>query len=93
MDLPKVGGSPGVLAHHHGAGGTARDQRRALRGQRPTVNTIDVADIDATLKTVTGKGGKICMPKFAMASVGHVAYCEDPEGNMFGVLQADASAR
>jgi len=63
-----------------------------LLGHRPTVNTIDVADIDATLATVTSKGGKICMPKFAIAGVGHVAYCEDPEGNMFGVLQADAAA-
>jgi uncharacterized protein len=64
-----------------------------LRGQRPTVNTIDVANIDATLATVNSKGGKICMPKFDIAGVGHVAYCEDPEGNMFGVLQADAAAR
>ena len=64
-----------------------------LRGQRPTVNTIDVPDIDATLATVTSNGGKICMPKFAIAGVGQVAYCEDPEGNMFGVLQADALVR
>jgi len=33
------------------------------------------------------------MPKFAITGVGHGAYCEDPEGNMFGVLQADAAAR
>ena len=77
---------------------TGQDGQPGINGglmQRPgtVVNTIDVADLDATLATVTSKGGKICMPKFAIAGVGHVAYCEDPVGNMFGVMQADASAR
>jgi uncharacterized protein len=64
-----------------------------LRGQVRTVDTIDVADLDATLASVTGKGGKIAMPKFVVPGVGHLAYCEDPEGNFFGVLQPAASAR
>jgi predicted enzyme related to lactoylglutathione lyase len=64
-----------------------------LRGQIQTVNTIDVADLDATLSSVTSKGGKVAMPKFAVPGVGHVAYCQDPEGNLFGLLQPDASAK
>jgi uncharacterized protein len=64
-----------------------------LSGQARTVNTIDVADLDATLKAITGQGGKIAMAKFAVAGIGHMAYGEDPEGIVFGVMQADASAK
>ncbi len=56
-------------------------------------NTIDVASVDAAIKTVQAKGGKLTIPKMAIPGVGYVAYCQDTEGNLFGMLQADASAK
>jgi len=42
---------------------------------------------------VTKAGGKLVMPKTPIPGVGYFAYCEDPEGNLFGVMQADAGAK
>lgn len=55
------------------------------------VPTIHVQDIDKTLEKVTASGGKITHPKRAVTATGFLAYCEDPEGNLFGVLEKDSS--
>jgi len=93
VEVSKVNGPQEYWLISTGPEGQPGIKGGLLRGQRPTVNTIDVWDMDATLATVTGNGGKIGMPKFAIAGFGHVAYCEDREGNMFGVLQADVLVR
>jgi predicted enzyme related to lactoylglutathione lyase len=49
--------------------------------------TIQVADIDATLKTVEGLGGAVARGKFAVASMGFAAYFKDSEGNIIGLWQ------
>jgi len=33
------------------------------------------------------------MPKTAIPGVGYFGYCVDPEGNLFGMLQADVNAK
>jgi len=33
------------------------------------------------------------MPKDAIPGVGWFAYCKDTEGNMFGIMEADESAK
>jgi len=33
------------------------------------------------------------MPKTPIPGVGYFAYCEDSEGNLFGVMQADKNAK
>jgi len=58
-----------------------------------TVNTIGVADLDVALQQVQRAGGKTVVPKMAIPGVGHLAYCQDPEGNTFGMMQADTSAK
>jgi predicted enzyme related to lactoylglutathione lyase len=58
---------------------------------RGTVNTIDVASIEDALERIVASGGRISDP-MAIPGVGWLAYCEDPEGNRFGVLQADPHA-
>lgn len=58
-----------------------------------TVNTIDVPSIDEYIKKVKDKGGKIIRQKHAIPGVGWIAYFEDPEGNVFGLMQEDPSAR
>jgi hypothetical protein len=58
-----------------------------------TTNTIDVDSADKALAAVAKAGGKQVMPKSPIPGVGYFAYCEDTEGNVFGVLQADPNAK
>ena len=57
-----------------------------------TVNTIGVASLDDTVDKVVASGGKVVVPRMAVPGVGYLAYCNDPEGNMFGLMQNDPSA-
>jgi predicted enzyme related to lactoylglutathione lyase len=57
-----------------------------------TVNTIGVEDLDAALAAVQGAGGKVVRPKEPIPGIGWLAYCEDTEGNPFGMMQGDPSA-
>lgn len=58
------------------------------------VITIDVDDIDAILAKAeaTGAGAVVCVPKMAVPGIGWLAYLRDPDGNVFGIMQADANA-
>src|SRR6266481_650611 len=60
---------------------------------KTTTNTVGVESVDAAIKAATGAGGKLAMPKTPIPGVGYFAYCEDTEGNLFGVMQADKSAK
>lgn len=57
------------------------------------INTIDVPSVDDYAQKITESGGKVVMPKFAVAGIGHMAYCEDTEGNIFGIMEIDPSAK
>jgi predicted enzyme related to lactoylglutathione lyase len=57
------------------------------------VNTLDVPDVDAYCEKVTAGGGKVTMPRFAVQGMGWAAYCEDTEGNMFGIFKPDPAAK
>lgn len=57
-----------------------------------TVNSIDVPSVDDYVARVTAAGGELAMPKMAIPGVGYLAYCKDPEGNLFGLHQSDATA-
>jgi predicted enzyme related to lactoylglutathione lyase len=61
--------------------------------EQPCVNTIGVANLDASLKAVAGKGGLEVVPKMAVPGVGWLAYCKDTEGHIFGMMQNDPSAK
>lgn len=58
-----------------------------------TTNTIDVESVDKAIDAVVKAGGKLAMPKAPIPGVGYFAYCEDTEGNVFGVMQPDANAK
>lgn len=58
-----------------------------------TTNTIDVESVDFAIATVVKAGGKLMMPKSPIPGVGYFAYCEDTEGNLFGVMQTDKNAK
>jgi predicted enzyme related to lactoylglutathione lyase len=57
------------------------------------VCTVDVADLDATLRALSGAGGTLALPKMAVPGVGWLAYVKDPDGNLCGLMQADSAAR
>ena len=59
---------------------------------KSTTNTIEVDSVDAAATAVKSAGGKQLSPKNAIPGVGYFAYCEDTEGNMFGVMQNDTNA-
>ena len=58
-----------------------------------TTNTISVPSVDEFAAKVVQNGGKVLRPKTAIYGVGYVAYCRDTEGNIFGIMQEDKSAR
>jgi len=54
---------------------------------------MDVSDLDATIKLVESLGGQCVVPKMPVPGVGWLAYFKDTEGHIFGVMQADATAK
>jgi len=58
-----------------------------------TINTIDVPSVDDFLKKITQTAGKVITPKTTVPGVGYMAYCQDTEGNTFGIMQEDPSAK
>lgn len=58
-----------------------------------TTNIIGVPSVDEYLAKIEKSGGKVVMPKTAIPGVGWFASCQDTEGNVFGIMQEDSSAR
>jgi uncharacterized protein len=75
--------SPGIN------GGLGRRQE----ANAATTNTIDVASLDSAIASVEKSGGTVTVPKMAIPGVGWLAYCIDPEGTSFGMMQNDPAAR
>jgi predicted enzyme related to lactoylglutathione lyase len=63
------------------------------QGQANCVNTVGVPSVDDFTAKITGSGGKVVMPKMAIPGVGYLAYCQDTEGNTFGIMQPDEKAK
>ena len=53
-----------------------------------TVITIDVNDIESSLKSIEKLGGKIVQKKQPVADMGFTAYFKDTEGNVVGLWQS-----
>ena len=58
-----------------------------------TINTINVPSIDEFIKKVEKNGGKILMPKMTIPGLGYHTYCQDTEGNVFGIIEEDKTAK
>lgn len=61
--------------------------------QQPIANSIDVADLDKTMKQIEKAGGTIVVPKMAIPTIGWLSYFKDPDGNIHGLYQNDTSAK
>lgn len=81
-------GEPGI-----NGGMMTNEFMRRTGVERAAVNTIGVASIDEFVQKIVRAGGKIIMPKMAIPGVGWQAYCEDTEGNVFGIHQTDRGAK
>jgi uncharacterized protein len=57
------------------------------------VCTVDVPNIDAYIKKAQSAGAPVAVPKMAIPGVGWLCYFKDPEGNIFGMMQNDPSAK
>ena len=55
--------------------------------QQAVINTSSVENLDETLGKIERAGGKKVMGPNEIPGVGLHAYCEDPDGNLFGILQ------
>ncbi|MCW4019304.1 MAG: VOC family protein [Candidatus Bathyarchaeota archaeon] len=58
-----------------------------------TTNTIGVPSFEEAVKKITEAGGKVLMSKMTIPGIGYMTYCEDPEGNVFGIMQSDPQAK
>jgi uncharacterized protein len=56
------------------------------------INTYDVEDLDQCAKKVAEAGGEVLAPRISIPGVGYLQYCQDTEGNTFGIMQYDESA-
>jgi uncharacterized protein len=81
--IAKTGAGPGI------DGGV---MRRQYPGQG-TVNTVGVESVDDSVKTIESNGGKLVVPKMPIPGMGWLAYCTDTEGNTFGLMQPDVTAK
>ncbi len=55
------------------------------------INTALVDSLDAALEAIAANGGKLVFGPNEIPYVGTHAYCEDPQGNLFGVIEEPAS--
>lgn len=55
--------------------------------EQAVINTIAVESLEATLEKVEAGGGALVDGPNDIPEVGRHAYCSDPEGNLFGILQ------
>lgn len=57
------------------------------------INSIDVENFEQGAEAVRQAGGEVLMEKTAIPGVGYFAYCEDTEGNVFGIMESNPAAK
>jgi uncharacterized protein len=57
------------------------------------VCTIEVDDLDQSVKKALKAGGTIALPRMPVRGIGWLAYGKDTEGNIFGMMQTDKNAQ
>jgi predicted enzyme related to lactoylglutathione lyase len=83
-------GQPGIN------GGLLRRHGPGPADNQPVVSyvcTVDTDSVDRALQTITSNGGTVALPKMPIPGVGWLAYAKDTEGNIFGIMQPDPTAR
>lgn len=94
--LVKTGRNTDREGHKVGIDGAIYGRYGEARPAGPSnaaVLTIDVDDVDAMVVKVRQFGGSLAIPKRGIPDVGWLAYCRDPDGNLFGMMQSDPNAK
>ena len=65
----------------------------AEQGPNAFLCTVQVEDFDVTAAAIEAAGGRMALPKYALTGMAWQGYFLDPEGNTFGIHQADPEAR
>lgn len=73
-----------------GINGGLKQRHQPSHGIIPTVG---VDNLDEKLEKIQKAGGKIVSPKAVLSGTGYIAYCSDPEGNVFALLQYTSDAK
>ncbi len=60
--------------------------KRQLPGQ-PILMTVEIEKIEVTLAKVIAGGGEIVGGPMTIPGVGHIAYIQDTEGNLLGIME------
>jgi predicted enzyme related to lactoylglutathione lyase len=81
-----------LISTGEGEPGIDGGMSRRNDGQASTTNTIQVGSVDRYGERITNQGGKVVSPKMAIPGVGYLAFCQDTEGNTFGIMESDPSA-
>ena len=55
--------------------------------QQPVINTVHTDSLDETIEKVKAAGGTVQHGPNEIPGVGMHAYCADPQGNWFGLLE------
>ena len=66
---------------------------RRSEGDSGVINSIDVPSVDEYVAKIEGVGGSVVAPKRAIPGVGYLAYCKDPDGNVFCIIEEDGSVK
>jgi predicted enzyme related to lactoylglutathione lyase len=74
--------------------GSLQKRRELVKGvpMRGFECSISVDDIHRTAKAIESNGGKIVMQICTLAGIGRLLFFQDPEGNLAGAMQYDATA-
>jgi predicted enzyme related to lactoylglutathione lyase len=75
-------------------GGLLQERRELVPGGKMIGYecTIGVQNLDETIRAIESHGGKLVTSKFHIPTVGTVAYFQDTEGNVAGIIQAEKKA-
>jgi len=90
---------PGPLEYWHvdTGGADATPDGGLIKRQSPQqqgiTNYISVESVEESAARVQQLGGKVCMGKTPVPSMGYFAICQDPEGNTFALWEMNESAK
>jgi predicted enzyme related to lactoylglutathione lyase len=64
-----------------------------MNADQVTTCSMSSTSVDESAKKVVEAGGSVIMPKGPVPGVGWLMMCKDTEGNVFGIIEFDPSAK
>ena len=89
IEAGKIAGEPGIN------GGILTRHGPAPRGGEPVTSfvcTVHVPKVDEYIERAKAAGGSVAVEKIAITGLAWLAFCKDPDGNIFGIYEDDPAA-